>query len=561
MGEWTIEEKEILKQNYNQIPMPELMVLLPGRSESDIRAKAFSLGLTKKQKKWTLEEEEILRKYYLIETMEQLMEKLPGRTADNIRSKARRMGLTGKIKPWTLEEDERIKQNYLAMKPNELIKLFPGRTVEALSTRLNSLGLSHFKAEWSEEDVEKLIHYFPTDTQKQIMERFPTRSYKAICDKADELGLIRENKKSKWAIEEDEIIIKYSSEIDILELAKKLPNRTPVAIEARIRKLVGGKKEIKAKVGEKLEKEVSQIQQEVKEKEIVVCENNTLVEEVIIENKVEETPAVITGQTVEGIPTEELPLIEDFSPEEIEVFEEKKEKVVEGNNQIDDSKRASSKKNEKKVNKSKNKKQNSTPRKKAIWTEDEDRIVKNYFLIETIEEIIKRLPNHTKQEIVARAKKLNVIGINSKPANWKIEDIETLKEYYPIEGTYAHNRLRKYSYNSFKSAVKQLGLKGNRHNEPWTLEEDYLACEFYLNHIDDWSKKETIEELYNIFVSKGFVNHGRKTIHMKLANCAYIHKGEGLEHASIQNIKVYNKLTGGNLFTRFFRWLRRIFKI
>ena len=195
------------------------------------------------------------------------------------------------------------------------------RNTETMIVRLDEV--VHCK-----EDVEKLIHYFPTDTQKQIMERFPTRSYKAICDKADELGLIRENKKSKWAIEEDEIIIKYSSEIDILELAKKLPNRTPVAIEARIRKLVGGKKEIKAKVGEKLEKEVSQIQQEVKEKEIVVCENNTLVEEVIIENKVEETPAVITGQTVEGIPTEELPLIEDFSPEEIEVFEEKKENIT-----------------------------------------------------------------------------------------------------------------------------------------------------------------------------------------------------------------------------------------
>ena len=37
-------------------------------------------------------------------------------------------------------------------------------------------------------------------------------------------------------------------------------------------------------------------------------------------------------------------------------------------------------------------------------------------------------PPSEEKEIIYRAKKLNVIGINSKPDNWKEKDIETLKD-------------------------------------------------------------------------------------------------------------------------------------
>ena len=158
--------------------------------------------------------------------------------------------------------------------------------------------------------------------------------------------------------------------------------------------------------------------------------------------------------------------------------------------------------------------------------------------------------------------KENKPQINStKLRKLKAEDVEILEKYYPIEGTEVFNRLKKYTMNQIRKAVTTLGLKVNKIEEPWAVEEDYLACEFYLKHVNDWNTKESVEELHRIFISKGFLTHGKKTIHMKLANCAYIHTGYGLEHASEQNIKVYNKLTGGNLFTRFFRWLRRIFKI
>lgn len=553
MAKWTPEKIEILKQNYGKTTKEELMELLPGISAVDIRDKAFRLGLSKKRKYWTPEEEEILKQNYGKIKISELMVMLPGRDKDSIFAKAMALGLTkSQSETWTKEEDELLEKNYISLTIQELVLLFPNRTPNSIKSRAFHLGLAtkFDNKPWTKQEEAELIKHYVSDTAEELIKRFPNRSYDAIVKKATSLGLKKPS--VKWTKEEDEIILKYYKKETLIQMGKRLPHRSLNAIKTRagilFRKLnKNDLNEIETVVVDKIEEvsvnETKDLIVEEPKEEIKEEIPEEVVEEHTIEEKIE-TKEVIVGTPLDD-PTEK-------------VVDEAVEMDVLNNAPV-----SKAKKQVKKIdnNKSKNNERPVKARKKVIWTEEDDEIIKEYFLIESIEEIIKRLPNYTEKEIISRAKKLNVIGINSKPAHWKEKDTETLKEYYPIEGTYAHNRLRRYNYNSFMAAVKQLGLRMNRHTEPWAVEEDYLACEFYLQHIDDWSTKESIEELYNIFVSKGFVNHGRKTIHMKLANCSYIHTGEGLEHASEQNIKVYNKLTGGNLFTRFFRWLRRIFKI
>lgn len=538
---WTEDEINILKQYY-PIEGLEVYKRLPGRSKETIAKKAQSLGI-KVNDTWPPEYEEIMRQYYPIEGGK-VIERLPGQKLANIQSKAKLMGLKyDNPNHWTEDEIEILKEFYPSSTKEELLDLLPKRSYEKIKYMANRLKL-HKDVNWGQDEIEILQKFYPTEGPK-IVSRLPKRTKACIIVKASNLGIKYKYSHNAWTDEEINILRKYFNKENIVQVAKKIPDRTYNAINRKAHELGLTNNH----------KGTNNIKEEQKTIEIIENSENT-----------ELISSIETVETTDNIiETNDYTIkVDDIVKEEInnvEVVENNDEQVICDDNISKDSIVIVKKKITKNKNNKKNKDNKTTPKKKVIWTLEEDEIVKEYFLIESIEEIMKRLPAHTEKEIIYRAKKLNVIGINSKPDNWKDKDIQMLKEYYPLEGMYVFYRLRRYHYNAIKEAVKQLGLKMNRHTEPWAVEEDYLACKFYLNHIDDWSTKESIEELYNIFVSKGFVNHGRKTIHMKLANCSYIHTGEGLEHASEQNIKVYNKLTGGNLFTRFFRWLRRIFKI
>lgn len=537
---WTAEEDEIIKQNYIAMKPSVLVKLLPGRTTYAVSARLSYLGLSHFKVEWSDEEIEKLKKFFPTDTTKQIMERFPNRSYKTISEKAKELNLVNDHakNKWTEEEVEILKKYHSKETLEQLAKRLPGRVESSISMKAKSLGLTKDFKIWTEEEVEILKKNYGTESMKELIKRLPDRNENTIRSKAKSLGLSR--KRNSWTLEEDEILKKYHSKETFEQLAKRLPNKSLNAIKSRL-KILFGKQESIINLDENISLEHADV-----DKEYVETQSLT-----ITENSIQEITVIEVEGEADTIEHEETP----------------KEKEAEDNIGIVISNDSLNCKKAKTPNQSKNKKVNNNnkkhviPKRKSAWTEDEDEIVKEYFIKESIGEIMKRLPNHTKNEIKSRAKKLKVVSIDIKPENWDDKDIDILKEYYPTEGTAVFLRLKKYSLNSIRIAVKKLGLKVNRIYEPWTEQEDYLACEYYLSHLNDWNKRESIEELHNIFISNGFTTHGKKTIHMKLANCAYIHTGYGLEHASEQNIKVYNKLTGGNLFTRFFRWLRRVFKI
>lgn len=520
---WSEESIEILKENYNKLTIEEIMVLIPGKSAKTIREKAFQLDLTQPKICWTPEKVEILKQYCSIEIMSELQKKFPEFTEEQIKNKIYNLGLTlydENSNYWTPERIEELKQ-YYPIEGGEAYKRFPGKSKESIQSKAHELGIKVLNRQyWTPEAEEIMRQYYPLEGGK-VAERLPGYKPSNIYSKAKSMGLVYRTQKP-WTDDEKEILKEFYPSLNKEELMKLFPERAYISI---------------------------------------VGEANSL--------------GVYKDKRWSD---KEVKILKKFYPDE-------GPKVID---KIPNRTKASI------INKAN--KLGITYRDEIIhWTEDEIDILKKYYDTENIVKLARRLPRRTYNAIQSKLYYLGLIVVNNKETyfkdkqeenivvethnnevktvinntptfssklrKWKVEDVEVLETYYPIEGTAVINRLKNYTMNQIREAAKKLGLKTNNMNEPWAVEEDYLACEFYLKHVNDWNTKESVEELHRIFISKGFLTHGIKTIHMKLANCSYIHTGIGLEHASQQNIDVYNKLTGGNLFTRFFRWLRRIFKI
>ena len=520
---WSNETDEIIKQNYKKIPMSELMKLIQGKSEKSIRNRAFELGLTESKKIWTPEKIETLKQHCLTETLSELQKRFPEFTEEQIKTKIYHLGFV----PYKENDDywtpERLEEliKYYPSEGGEVSKRFPGISRELIQHKTHELGLKVLNRQyWTPEAEEIMRQYYPLEGGK-VAERLPGYKPSNIYSKAQSMGLVYQTQKP-WTDDEKEILKEFYPSLNKEELMKLFPERTYISI---------------------------------------VGEANSL--------------GVYKDKRWSD---KEVKILKKFYPDE-------GPKVID---KIPNRTKASI------INKAN--KLGITYRDEIIhWTEDEIDILKKYYDTENIVKLARRLPRRTYNAIQSKLYYLGLIVVNNKETyfkdkqeenivvethnnevktvinntptfssklrKWKVEDVEVLETYYPIEGTAVINRLKNYTMNQIREAAKKLGLKTSKMNEPWAVEEDYLACEFYLKHVNDWNTKESVEELHRIFISKGFLTHGIKTIHMKLANCSYIHTGIGLEHASEQNIKVYNKLTGGNLFTRFFRWLRRIFKI
>lgn len=62
MKRWSLEEDNILLENYNKIPFKEVMTLLPNRTENGIQWRAVFLGITnKRNKSWSKQEMDLIK--------------------------------------------------------------------------------------------------------------------------------------------------------------------------------------------------------------------------------------------------------------------------------------------------------------------------------------------------------------------------------------------------------------------------------------------------------------------------------------------------------------------
>ena len=105
MANWTEAELEILKANYADKTLAQLMELLPGKTQAKIADTAKRLGLKRTEwhgpqqvRKWSAREIAYLERTYGEIPVEEIAEALPGRTPAAVRIRAQKRGLNLKKK-------------------------------------------------------------------------------------------------------------------------------------------------------------------------------------------------------------------------------------------------------------------------------------------------------------------------------------------------------------------------------------------------------------------------------------------------------------------------------
>lgn len=115
----------------------------------------------------------------------------------------------------------------------------------------------------------------------------------------------------------------------------------------------------------------------------------------------------------------------------------------------------------------------------VFWTDDEIDILKKFYPIDGMG-VIKRLQNKTENQISYKAQQLKIKSNNKNcPRNnqWKQEEDEIIKKYYPSEGFECYKRLNGRTKSCVQSRASILGVKYEPN--PWTKEEDDILYKYY----------------------------------------------------------------------------------
>lgn len=218
---WTKEEIEILKDNYTKLSGTELETLI-GKTYSAIRAKAASLGISKKGTKdipksidsrnWKESELGILKSTYSTKSKEAILSSLTDRTWYAIQAKASELGLhREKDSTWTHKELDILYKYYPTSSIEEYLKLLPNRNYNSIRMKATRLGITRLRGNWSKEEHHNLTTYYSSCTKEDLLLLFPYRSWESILSKANSLGL-RRVMDSSWSTGEiDALVLKYSS--------------------------------------------------------------------------------------------------------------------------------------------------------------------------------------------------------------------------------------------------------------------------------------------------------------------------------------------------------------
>lgn len=240
---WTDEEDEFIKSNYKELTAGEMAKKL-GLSISQVRNRVNSLNL-KKQKMWSKEDEEILKENFNVLPIEKLNEILSvKRESTSIRKKAMELGV---ITPqqdrakWSEEDIALLKKMY-AIKTNEELQneFFPYYTIAQIKRKARLLGLkktnlTKYKANlkgkeklkniWTDEEKQILVENYGKMNNKVLQRDYlPNKTLDAIKKKAEKLKI--QNKTYQYFIwknvdvsldEEDFETISFTFEKDLVQ--------------------------------------------------------------------------------------------------------------------------------------------------------------------------------------------------------------------------------------------------------------------------------------------------------------------------------------------------------
>ena len=76
--------------------------------------------------------------------------------------------------------------------------------------------------------------------------------------------------------------------------------------------------------------------------------------------------------------------------------------------------------------------------------------------------------------------------------------------------------------------------------QPWSFEEDYIVCKFYLEHVESW--KENFESLMVLLRDNDFLSRDKGSVRMRVQNYESLHTGKGLANAAKQSRDIYSAM-------------------
>lgn len=141
---WTVKEDEIIKTQWVNLPMAELLKLLPNRTHSGIERRITMLGLGGLKNRWKPEEDELIKLHWIKHSPEEMRAFLPKRTANAIELRASAIGLAGQksgLYLWTEQEVSDLKRLWGKVKREEVYATIPNRAPESIQVKASSIGL------------------------------------------------------------------------------------------------------------------------------------------------------------------------------------------------------------------------------------------------------------------------------------------------------------------------------------------------------------------------------------------------------------------------------------
>lgn len=138
------------------------------------------------------------------------------------------------------------------------------------------------------------------------------------------------------------------------------------------------------------------------------------------------------------------------------------------------------------------------PQNENLWTPDEVKQLQAMYLHFTNEQIAAKL-NRSRMAVQAKIRKLKLCkefrnnGKTRRPvqARWSDQEIETLKELYPVKTKAQIAEEMRRSFRAVGAMITKLRLSGEKPSVAWTAEED----EFLEKHIFTWPVEKIAEKL------------------------------------------------------------------
>lgn len=152
--------------------------------------------------------------------------------------------------------------------------------------------------------------------------------------------------------------------------------------------------------------------------------------------------------------------------------------------------------------------------KSKTWTQQEEEIIKKYYPILPMEEVLEMLPNRTKNSVICKADQLNVKGLSYISSSYSLEQKEFIKNNFGILSDVEISQILNKPLSGIQEQRRKMGL--------YYLNKDYSnytnMVKLFRGHIHNWKNASMESCDYKcIFTgSKNFIIHHKYAFNMIL---------------------------------------------